>query len=106
MKWTILFLSLCACASSKKCPDAVNEPVSVCRAETARGRGTISRAISLVFGGMGSGMSGQRNHAQDNYEACIERNISSQRANAGLPDNTLRCETTKISDDTFRTKCN
>jgi len=87
------------------CPQVGDEPVSVCRAELACGKGKASTAIGMILSGMGAGLSHQRNMAVDNYNDCIDRNLRSQKANAGIPDNSVRCVSQRTSADEVRTDC-
>lgn len=108
MKISIWFLalSLIGCASGSKCPTETEQAVSTCRAETACGKGTFGHVFGSILSGMGSGLSHQPNAARNNYDSCIDRNIAAQKANAGLPDTTVRCKTRKVASDQTETVCN
>lgn len=97
----IVFMS--NCASKSTCADISEEPVSTCRAKNACGG--VGTSLAIIFGGMGAGMSGQQNQAANNYNACIDNNLSAQRANAGVRSNNYKCETVKISDTESKTSC-
>jgi hypothetical protein len=102
----VLLTVTTACASSQKCPDVSEEAVSSCRAEVACGKGKFSTALAMILGGMGAGASGSsRNQASDNYDTCVARNLSAQKANAGLQDNTQHCTSRRVADDRVETDC-
>lgn len=105
MKKLILCMLLTGCAGSRTCPDESVEAVSVCRAEAACGRGTARNFFATLLGGMGSGMSGQRNGAVDVYDQCVDRNLRAQKLNAGIPDNSVRCKSRRVASDEFETTC-
>lgn len=103
--WLIMIIMTVGCASNRNCPD---EAVSICRAKQECGNGGIS-AFAMVLGGIGSGLSGQRNQANDQYNRCIDNSLRAQRNNTGTvgPANTadVKCETERISDTEVITKC-
>ena len=109
MKKIILTLALAilsvSCASVPKCPSVLDQPVSSCRAEVDCGSGSFSTGLGMMISGMGAGMNGQRNLAVDNYNSCVERNLSAQKANSGAPDTTGHCVSRKISNDEIQTEC-
>lgn len=79
----ILFLTgvmfLNGCASAKKCPDVSEEAVSICRAQIA----CKPSAASAFFGGFSAGFNHTSNQSENNYNACLDRNLVAQKANAG-----------------------
>ena len=75
----ILILSF-GCASNQRCPNELSEPVSVCRAEAKCGG--MGTGVGMILGGVGSGISGQRNIASDDYNKCIDRDLEAQKYNS------------------------
>lgn len=92
------------CASAPICPTEAEERVSTCRAEAACGKGKASTAIGMMLGGFNANKNA-RNGAVDQYNSCISRNLSAQKANAGIRDNSMRCESRQLADDSFQTQC-
>lgn len=105
MMWIVLVSQIAL--GAQNCRSIEDEPVSRCRAEKACGKGRVGPSIGLVLGGMGAGMARgfHRNHAQDNYDACVDRDLSAQKASAGIEDSSLRCKTIQVAEDEFKTEC-
>lgn len=101
MKTLIFSLFLVSC-SSTKCPD---EAVSTCRAQRECGSHSPFTYIGMVLSGMGSGINHQRNQASDQYNSCVSNNLSAQRANAGIKDNTTNCVSRVVANDQIETEC-
>lgn len=103
-KYLVLgLLLLTGCATT--CPTVSEESISTCRAEKACGKGNPLTAIGMLLGGAGAGANGGRNTAADSYNSCIDRSLSAQRANIGLPDNTVHCTSTQVAQDQIKTDC-
>lgn len=73
-----------ACAGRQPCPSESAEPISVCRAEAACGKGSAGNFFGTLLSGAGSGLSRQRNQAVDNYDLCVQRELAAQSYNAQL----------------------
>ncbi len=79
--------------------------MSYCRAEAAcNGGNPFLRALAAGLSGMGSGHT-KRDPYQENHAACIENNLSAQRANAGIQDTTVRCVSSSYGDNQVKTVC-
>lgn len=106
----IALLAFCflvlGCSHAQECPDVTEQLVSVCRAEASCGKGSAGNIFGAFLGGMGAGLSHSRNQAADNYNDCVDRNLASQKANAGIPDHRVNCKTIQVSSDEYTTTCN
>lgn len=97
---------LAGCATLRSCPDVEDEPVSVCRAEVACGRGKPTLALGMILSGMGGGLSRtNRNSASENYDRCVENELSAQRANAGTTSNVFYCDQRDLGGGRTEIKC-
>lgn len=75
------------CASTKRpCPSVEEESVSLCRANRACMPSGFLGNLGLILGG-GSVV-----------DACVDRNLSAQRLNAGIKSNSATCYSEKIGD--------
>ena len=88
----VLFMAT-ACASKPNCADALFEPVSVCRAEVACGKGTWSYNVSAL-----------NPDVRRQHEACIDRQLSAQKASMGVKTREVSCTSYKDGDET-KTDC-
>lgn len=73
-----------ACASVEK------EPVSSCRAEQI----CSQKGFKTIF-----------KSGREELKECIDRELSVQKANAGVKDNEQTCVTTRVNKDKIKTVC-
>lgn len=90
----IASLMVSACASKQPCKDALEEPVSQCRAEAECHPG----ALALVLGGMGAGANGS-NPVQTSRKQCVIDNMAAQARKAGKPVVSTHCMSTADGED-------
>ena len=104
----LLLLVIVGCAGSPTCRTEIEEPVSQCRAHRAcissSSSGKALQFIANLLGGMGSGLAGDP-QAPSQTEICIEREMSNQRANAGIEDTTQRCKIRRTSRNELAVEC-
>lgn len=88
--FTAVLISACSHGKKsefKECPSIDEEPISLCRARAdcglSGGRKWL-RVGAAFLSGTGSGMSGQPNYAIQNQEACLDRSLAAQKANAEM----------------------